>query len=215
MNKDKAWAIKGTETNIDLWKSYIGSGEDEYANGRLTGAKEMLSILEQLDEPEVTEEQAWKVIAETYNQSEDYWLDAKNHYIASIQSPVIPQYVADWIQRHSVGNRHTILEKFMCDYTDAELPSPVYNYYNNNVENARDKVIQAILKGYRIRKEQKYCIKLGNMYYESGSEDGEGTFKAELIDSRPKAFTFGSKLDAGVVLAMIGGTIEEWEEWTE
>lgn len=72
---------------------------------------------------------------------------------------VVPQFVADWIEKHFYLGKYTCLERFMCQYNKVKLPDKLYNYYDRE-HNAKDKIINAILNGYEVEKEQLYYVLL-------------------------------------------------------
>ncbi|EGO9503750.1 DUF1642 domain-containing protein [Enterococcus faecalis] len=72
---------------------------------------------------------------------------------------VVPQFVAEWIEKHFYLGKYTCLERFMCQYNKVKLPDKLYNYYDRE-HNAKDKIINAILNGYEVEKEQLYYVKI-------------------------------------------------------
>lgn len=72
---------------------------------------------------------------------------------------VVPKFVAEWIESFTdITSSYSILEAFMCSYNKIVLPSELYNYYDNNENGARDKVISAILSGYEVENEPLYHV---------------------------------------------------------
>ena len=72
---------------------------------------------------------------------------------------VVPEFVAEWIESFTdITSSYSILEAFMCSYNKIVLPSELYNYYDNNENGARDKVISAILSGYEVENEPLYHV---------------------------------------------------------
>lgn len=79
------------------------------------------------------------------------------------QKVKVPAFVAEWIIQHCSMGKYVCLERFMCQYNSVELPTELYNYYDNNKDGARDKVISAILDDYEVEEEPKYYLDLPKM----------------------------------------------------
>lgn len=82
----------------------------------------------------------------------------------------VPQFVADWIIKHWPRDKWEKLERFMCDYNSVKLPDELYNYYDNNSDGAREKVISAILNDYEVEQEPKWVIPLLGLVTSDGCQ---------------------------------------------
>ena len=134
---------------------------------------------------------------------------------------VIPKFVAEWIEVEKAGytDKYLILEMFMCEYNAVELPNDLYNYYDNNKGNSRDKVINAILNGYEVEKEKRYYIidKTNNstlMTFELSDVVGEEIIEFVYGYSENETIHFNSKEKAELIAHFVGESLEV-EEVTE
>lgn len=134
------------------------------------------------------------------------WLDEP-------QKPVVPKFVAEWIEKHCYRGKHACLELFMCQYNDVELPTDLYNYYDSNREGARDKVINAILYGYEVEKEPMWVVAVhGGEYYFTrfmSNHNPEDRFPWDSIMDKNKGYQFSDKDKAEAVALLTDGTVEE------
>ena len=223
MGKNKEWA----RGQLEYYIKAVGIPFNSCTQGMIDAYKNVEHIINQLDEPEVTEEQVWEKIAEYYpgspigmkNSFEHFYYGG--HLKKKSVKPVIPQFVADWIEIEKAGyiDKYVILERFMCDYNAVELPNDLYNYYDNNKGNSRDKVINAILNGYEVEKEKRYYIidKTNNstlMTFELSDVVGEEIIEFVYGYSENETIHFNSKEKAELIAHFVGESLEV-EEVTE
>lgn len=199
--KEKVRTMSETITNVDGKGEYVGISK-----------MAVLILIDELDEPEITEEQAWEVIAEIHNQDKTYWQDAKNHYVRSLNKPKqteVPQFVADWIESHSnVSWWKTIA---LWENEVPEEDRKVYEWYEDC--NEKD-FINAWLNGnYIIEREPCWIVERGNGDYVELFEDSlyglDISVTSSLDAVSPHRFT--SKVKAEAVALLIDGKIKEIE----
>lgn len=144
--------------------SLIDCPSDRWDEGYNSALKYVMNFVQQSDEAEITDEQAWNKIAEAYPESVQSLRNTLDNAVFSHKDEpkkvIVPKFVAEWIEEHCYMGKYVCLETFMCQYNDVDLPTELYNYYDNNRDNARDKVISAILNGYEIEKEPLYYVKM-------------------------------------------------------
>lgn len=160
MKKDKEWlggkVEKLKKKDLENWERAEPNGKDQmFFYGCLAAYENVLGFVDELDEPEITEEQAWYLIAKKYNQDGSYWFDARNHYLNTIgkvmvEKPVIPQFVADIIEftktKELIGSKDRIEHAFDMD--------KINNYILNN----RQDYYLALAIGYTVKEEPKYTV---------------------------------------------------------
>lgn len=151
MKKDKEWAQK----EVDRYLSYEGVNE---ARNALVFAK---GVIDQLDEPEV--KQLERKIKELDSFNDELIRDnnqLRNELdepeVLSQELPVIPKYVADWIEENSTG-RYSWWKKIA--EWESEVPykdRKVYTWYAHC--NQDTFIIAWITKHYEVEKEKLYLV---------------------------------------------------------
>lgn len=188
MRKDKEWLkekIQRIATKLSLDDRLTGDIEDDIA--------EVVEAVDQLEEPEITEEQAWKVIAKEINISageaqeifngnyrkklfEELEKESEivNRYKDVVKKqteeiiklreqeskkPVIPQFVADWIEERKKIADHWFeaWDELADDYFKDKTSKAENEIYYWLVENP-DKYVDAYRHGYSVAKEKLYTV---------------------------------------------------------
>lgn len=90
--------------------------------------------------------------------------------------PTVPIFVDKWIKQHENYNKWSLLERFMCDYNNVDLPTALYNYYDNNKEGSRDKVIHAILNDYEVEGTPQWEVECGDLVIRKGTHEAKVYF---------------------------------------
>lgn len=156
MKKDKEWLesaiIKELMTN---------SGNPDmttYEQGRVSALKYYLKLIDQLDEPEITEEQAWKTIAKSTNRPVMFWENMRDNYLSSLKEPelpAIPRFVADYLDDFKKQN--LTLGDALDTHLEDDKQIHTWLYEDGEVRN--DEVFaRAWLDGYKIEKEKMYHV---------------------------------------------------------
>ena len=168
MNKEKEWLkdkIKDEEYNL----KYVYDNYVPYENVLI--ADDVYDLIDQLDEPKITEEQAWNKIAESYPADAKSLAVAFEHFyyegFAKKKLPVIPQFIADWIEKWKYEGL-AMREWFTFDYDNEEDDEVAKWLYDNDYEeNTRREylLIDAIRYGYEVEKEKKYYVDLDMAAY--------------------------------------------------
>lgn len=159
MRKNIEW-LKMTITNLDLNE---GLSPKESGN-ELLGAfrNTVLDFIDQLEEPEITEEQAWNKIelensyqlapAHTEVYKEAIQNGVKPECFNKPEKPVIPQFVADWTERQKQPDwDYENKEDTSADSIHSSRYSLELNYW---------KLIDRVMHDYEEEKEKFYYIKL-------------------------------------------------------
>ena len=117
---------------------------------------------------EITEEQAWEVIRGKYGdevlQNNIDYVESQGYVV--IEKPTVPQFVADW----HVQNKYYLLgAKFerIADWEDKRVVDwyrQCSGRHNNNISNAQETIALMDLVGYEVVEEQRYYLKIGNLY---------------------------------------------------
>lgn len=115
-------------------------------------------------------------ISETYQKVIDIIRDIEDE-----PKTKVPLFVDKWINKHKDYDKWQLLEKFMCDYNNVDLPTTLYNYYDNNKEGSRDKVIHAILNDYEVEGAPQWEVACGDLVIRKGKNEAKVYF-VEAID---------------------------------
>ena len=216
MKKEKEWAQK----EVDRYLSYEGVNE---ARNALMFAK---GVINQLDEPEITEEQAWsKIKLENHYHIAPAYVEVyekaikrgiKPEYFNETEKPVIPQIVADYIKDceeqaiHWFEAMDGIASDYYADKED-ERTKKAYEWVMRNP----DKFVDAFRNGYEVEKDPLYYVKkfseTNYLYFNRiNVYDGE-SYNYDSSAWKTSALKF-PKGQAQALATFVGGEIEEVTE---
>lgn len=129
----------------------------------------ILDLVEQLDEPPITDEQAWNKIAEAYPDSPQSLRNTLDNAVfgkaSKSQKPVVPQFVAEWFEEH----RGEALESnlfYEIVYLFSE-PDKEFTDFQDWLYDHSSKWLSIIIRmkdGYEVEKEPLYYVKLPVAY---------------------------------------------------
>ena len=145
MKKDKKWA----QREVDRYLSYEGVNE---ARNALMFAK---GVISQLEEPETLNEEWINEHSKCYTMENTVEIsDLKNLLLPQPKKPVIPKFVADWIE---VSKKHYRIGAVFHDAYDGKLAKVAIEEY---IFENQDLFAQAWLDGYEVEKEKLYYLRL-------------------------------------------------------
>ncbi|MGF2162181.1 DUF1642 domain-containing protein [Enterococcus avium] len=129
---------------------------------------DLIEMINELEEPQVTNEQAWNKIAESYPETAQNLRITLDHAVygheTEPQKVKVPAYVAEWIERNKSGDvQLIIILKYFGQW-----------YEMNENENLNDEIckwviensetfMRAWLDGYEVEEEPKYYLDLPKM----------------------------------------------------
>lgn len=183
VNNIKQFKDKLKEDIKSLKQHLTGSAKSswEYATikARIETAQDILNVLDQLDEPEITEDQAYKKIVETLPISE---IELKGHihqlvafggvaYVGhatygraisdnqvTVNKPELPQHIANFVDRVS---EYALCEVFNEDWLyEYHEDIAEWLYDNTDEENQKREfeLVTAMRHGYTVKTEPKYYV---------------------------------------------------------
>jgi len=175
MNKDIQWL---RETVARKAKTYQ-LADDKYKRGSFDSYDDVLFLIDRLDEPTMTEEQAWEVIHGKYGeetlQNNIAYLEAKGYEVMEpetddsqvvVEKPVIPKEVAEHIEEQRtveeasddfiIYNAISEADTYMVHVND--FPENLIKYIKGR--NGALNFAKAVIAGYEVEEEQKYYIHL-------------------------------------------------------
>ncbi|NTR68651.1 DUF1642 domain-containing protein [Enterococcus faecium] len=164
---------------------------------------------ELIDKQELINEQAWNKVAEAYPESAQSLRNTLDNAVfgktGEPQKPVVPKFVADWIE----------LCKEKADLISCLSGSYEYgvNQYKRITEDEdwlfeadhQELVARAWLYSYEVEKEPLYRVKIGEGYF----VEYQGRGALIMPDCNKEIKIFDSKSDAERTAQTIGGTVEE------
>ncbi|MFI3619707.1 DUF1642 domain-containing protein [Enterococcus avium] len=175
---------------------------------------DLIEMINELEEPQVTNEQAWNKIAETYPETAQNLRITLDHAVygheAEPQKVKVPAYVAEWIERNKSGDvQLIIILKYFGQW-----------YEMNENENLNDEIckwviensetfMRAWLDGYEIEEEPKWVVKVGNLYF-CGWEDTTAQFVMNTVLGEDESIIkYKNEGTASSVAKNLGGTAEK------
>lgn len=170
-------------------------------------------LVPKVNEPEITEEQAWNKIAESYPGSPVGMKNAFEHFYygghleKKPEKPVIPQFVANWIEE--ARGRHYSL--YLAMFTNC--PDDIHEWivkYPNSLKFAR------AWDGYTVEKEPLYIVAIqhatGTIYFERFNNTGVLDSCGRGDKNASTVYKFKDKSKAEAVALLVDGQVEVLEE---
>lgn len=190
---------------------------------KLSQAIEVIELIDQLDEPEDYFEMAFErgnklielgqKIKEMQTERQEMKQEInrlKNNQLDEPEKPVVPQFVADWIEKEKRANSqlHSVIS------TSLNYSNHVENWIDwcKNNKKFTETIARAWLNGYEVVKEPKWVVKLGNSYLYEPMADVGSNGLIRLTRNKIEAYHFESKEMAGIHIDKFGGEAEEVQE---
>lgn len=173
---------------LNRLRSFAKEYRDE--NTQVVKLSQAIEVVNLIDEPKpLTEDQAWKVIADIYNQDADRWEDAKNHYLNSIkepEKPVVPQFVADWYEE-SADLEDDLYDLIGETYTSNDKRTEMEEFILSADINPIETIIK-MKNGYEVEKEPLFHMPVPhlsekNAYYFKREDGTIGMLDSEHVFS--------------------------------
>ncbi|THE10182.1 DUF1642 domain-containing protein [Enterococcus hirae] len=209
---------------IDELAKYVKRYEnvmDDYSQGRYGAYKVSLKLMKRLNEPNITDEQAWNKISEAYPESAQCLRNTLDNAVfgnaSEPQKPIVPQFVADWfekLRKQIVPYHFESGARFMMfigrDFHHKKGLTLINEEIRQWLEKDGNEVIlsNAIDFGYEVEKEPLYRVKIGEGYF----VEYQGRGALIMPDCNKEIKIFDSKSDAERTAQTIGGTVEEVAE---
>lgn len=177
---------------IDELAKYVKRYEnvmDDYSQGRYDAYKVSLKLMKRLNEPNITDEQAWNKISEAYPESAQCLRNTLDNAVfgnaSEPQKPIVPQFVTDWfdkLRKQIVPYHFESGARFMMfigrDFHHKKGLTLINEEIRQWLEKDGNEVIlsNAIDYGYDVEKEQLYVVSLPGynesmLVYDSVIED--------------------------------------------
>ncbi|WP_445447718.1 DUF1642 domain-containing protein [Enterococcus lactis] len=202
---------------IDELAKYVKRYEnamDGYSQGKYGAYKVSLKLMKRLNEPNITDEQAWNKIAEAYPESAQSLRNTLDNAVfgkvGEPQKPVVPKFVAEFYE-----DKKDDLDFAIYEAAAHSIKVVGYEIYPEGFMDwfvlATNHPIETLIRmkdGYEIEKEPMYRVKLGEGYF----VEYQGRGALIIPDGNKDIKIFDSKSDAERTASTIGGTLEEVAE---
>ncbi|MEQ7168378.1 DUF1642 domain-containing protein [Enterococcus avium] len=171
---------------------------------------DLIEMINELEEPQVTNEQAWNKIAETYPETAQNLRITLDHAVygheAEPQKVKVPKFVGPFIEKLKNTNRRygVELEKAYNNGQDEELVN--WLWFNENVR----VLFKALENGYEVEEEPKWKIINDQKYCLTSIEAGYGNSLHWAFDStKKKPILFDNEETALYTAYITGGKVEK------
>ena len=151
MKKDKLWAKLKIRKELESWQNIEGSIDKD-------GIKYVLNIIDQLDEPEVLSQEWIDEHAEHHEYIGFKGVpvdDLQNLIVPKQELPVIPQFVANYIDK-SREEAYSLFGAF--DKMPTEVASWLIYSKSEGKSEGQDTFARAWLDGYEVEEEPLYYV---------------------------------------------------------
>lgn len=174
-----------------------------------------LGWIKKLNEPQVTDEQAWNKIAEAYPESAQSLRNTLDNAVfgksSEPQKPVVSKFVAEWYEK----NKNDLHDKLFCEIATAgnvNEETTEFQHWLFNTSNCMNIVLN-MKNGYEVEKEPKWRV------YNPDSDEEWRDYLARFIgdnlepvwrhlgEENPLIFTNKERADA--VAVIVNGKVEE------
>lgn len=117
---------------------------------------------------------------------------AEDLYDSFFEKPVVPQYVADWYEKHK-NNLASDTYYLIRYWEDEERNSDFYKWFDDTKNEAIKTLVNMHQFGYEVEKETKYRVKMEAARYNGFPqflcEEDRGIFWGSVFDCRKTKFT--------------------------
>ncbi|WP_154059691.1 DUF1642 domain-containing protein [Enterococcus avium] len=163
---------------------------------------DLIEMINELEEPQVTNEQAWNKIAESYPETAQNLRITLDHAVygheTEPQKVKVPAAIGKHIKKRKADgdNFHESI---------LATNSQIYEWYMENAELYE----QAWVNGYEVEEEPKWGVKVGNLYF-CGWEDTTAQFVMNTVLGEDESIIkYKNEGTASSVAKNLGGTVEK------
>ncbi|MBU5370945.1 DUF1642 domain-containing protein [Enterococcus avium] len=174
---------------------------------------DLIEMINELEEPQVTNEQAWNKIAETYPETAQNLRITLDHAVygheAEPQKAKVPEFVVEWFKENKHNLNFAIYE--LCEA--GKVPVDLYEgltdferwfYLNHDID-----TLIRMQDGYEVEEEPKWVVKVGNLYF-CGWEDTTAQFVMNTVLGEDESIIkYKNEGTASSVAKNLGGTAEK------
>lgn len=184
----------------------------------------LLKAIDQLDEPEMLSEnwigqKSIDTHVDTLSGEVQVTFrmdDLQNLVVPKQELPVVPKFVADWIESLDYYNVYKVLQDLSAPGSP-HASKDVRNWIFRNQENV-EKFVRAWLDGFTVEEEQKYVIDTDDLEISDGNHYltqltlSKDDMELPIVGYKDDAMRFENKEQAQAIADYVGGRVEELEE---
>lgn len=168
---------------------------------------DLIEMINELEEPQVTNEQAWNKIAETYPETAQNLRITLDHAVygheAEPQKVKVPAFVAEYVEWCHFEE----ITLWEVSKSIRGMPEEVWKWLNSSIN--QDIFARAMLDGYEVEEEPKWVVKVGNLYF-CGWEDTTAQFVMNTVLGEDESIIkYKNEGTASSVAKNLGGTVEK------
>ena len=125
-----------------------------------------ITLMKKIDEPQITDEQAWNKIAESYPESAQSLRNTLDNVVfgkaGEPQKPVVPKFVADWFEENKDDLDNAIFG-YLVFWEERDTDSVLYQWFAKSENNPIETLVR-MKDGYEVEKEPLYEVIIGDLY---------------------------------------------------
>ena len=175
---------------------------------------DLIEMINELEEPQVTNEQAWNKIAETYPETAQNLRITLDHAVygheAEPQKVKVPECVGELLDYYRKSADVDLLALLIC-FKDWYFRNDKTSENEEAIDwlvRHPEKFMKAWLDGYEVEEEPKYRVNIGGLYLKEPLAD-TNDFTISMTWNKDYAYPFDSWNMAREHTSELGGTVEK------
>ena len=176
---------------------------------------DLIEMINELEEPQVTNEQAWNKIAETYPETAQNLRITLDHAVygheAEPQKVKVPKFVGELLDYYRNSTDVDLLALLIC-FKDWYFRNDKTSESEEAIDwlvKHPEKFMKAWIDGYEVEEEPKWVVKVGNLYF-CGWEDTTAQFVMNTVLGEDESIIkYKNEGTASSVAKNLGGTVEK------
>lgn len=176
---------------------------------------DLIEMINELEEPQVTNEQAWNKIAETYPETAQNLRITLDHAVygheAEPQKVKVPECVGELLDYYRKSADVDLLALLIC-FKDWYFRNDKTSESEEAIDwlvKHPEKFMKAWIDGYEVDEERKWVVKVGNLYF-CGWEDTTAQFVMNTVLGEDESIIkYKNEGTASSVAKNLGGTVKK------
>ena len=176
---------------------------------------DLIEMINELEEPQVTNEQAWNKIAETYPETAQNLRITLDHAVygheTEPQKVKVPECVGELLDYYRKSADVDLLALLIC-FKDWYFRNDKTSESEEAIDwlvKHPEKFMKAWIDGYEVEEEPKWVVKVGNLYF-CGWEDTTAQFVMNTVLGEDESIIkYKNEGTASSVAKNLGGTAEK------
>lgn len=176
---------------------------------------DLIEMINELEEPQVTNEQAWNKIAESYPETAQNLRITLDHAVygheTEPQKVKVPECVGELLDYYRKSADVDLLALLIC-FKDWYFRNDKTSESEEAIDwlvKHPEKFMKAWIDGYEVEEEPKWVVKVGNLYF-CGWEDTTAQFVMNTVLGEDESIIkYKNEGTASSVAKNLGGTVEK------